>query len=53
MRKEREAAGIEFKAAYFEEYLDPTTGETSYKYGKRDYWADRRTKNWSHLPNLF
>lgn len=53
MRKAREEAGTEYECKYFEEYTDPDSGEKGYRYGKRDYWADRKNKNWSHLEDIF
>jgi len=44
--------GITHKAQYFELFEDPETGESMYKVA-RDYWRDRATKNWSHLPDLY
>jgi hypothetical protein len=52
MRKEREQSGHEYKSSYFEEYVDPDTGEKGYKL-VRDYWEDRKKGDWSHLENLF
>ena len=51
-RKEKETLGEHYYAKYFEEYEDPESGEKGYKY-VRDYWADRKNKNWAHLENLF
>jgi hypothetical protein len=53
MRKDNEEAGVEYVAKYFEEYTDPETGERGYKYGRRDYWADRKKGDWAHLDDLF
>lgn len=53
MRKERETAGIEYECKYFEEYTDPDSGEKGYRYGKRDYWTDRKNKDWKHLDDIF
>lgn len=52
LRKERESKGIEYKPKYFEEYVDPDTGEKGYKY-VRDYWEDRRKGDWSHIEDIF
>jgi hypothetical protein len=52
MRKEREQAGIEYKSAYFEEYIDEDTGEKAYKM-VRDYWEDRKRGDWSRLQDIF
>jgi oxysterol-binding protein 1 len=51
-RKKREQERIEWKPNYFEEYIDEETGMTEYKY-IRDYWEDRRKRNWVHMPDLF
>lgn len=53
MRKEREELGQQYEAKYFFEDTDPDTNEKMYKFGKRDYWEDRKSKNWSHLESLF
>jgi hypothetical protein len=47
-----EANGWMYRAKYFEETVDEDTGENSYKY-IRDYWADRKNKNWAHMDDLF
>lgn len=52
MRKEKEQKGIIYQPKYFTEYEDPDTKEKGYKFS-RDYWADRKTQNWSHLEDLF
>jgi hypothetical protein len=53
MRKDREIQGIEYKAKYFEEYVDEDSKEKGgYKY-VRDYWEDRRKGDWSHMDDLF
>jgi len=52
MRKDREMRGEEFKSRYFEETVDPESGEKYYKY-IRDYWADREKHDWSHLEDIF
>jgi hypothetical protein len=52
MRKDRETQGVEHYAKYFEEYIDPESGEKSYKY-VRDYWEDRKKGDWSHHEDLF
>lgn len=53
MRKEREDNGIKYEPKYFFEATDSDTGEKIYKYGKRDYWEDRKKQNFSHLEDLF
>lgn len=53
MRKEREEKGLTYEPKYFFEDTDPDTGEKMFKYGKRDYWEDRKKQNWSHLEDLF
>jgi hypothetical protein len=52
MRKDKETLGIEHKAKYFEESVDPDSGERYYKY-VRDYWEDRRQGDWKHMEDLF
>lgn len=47
-----ELEGTEYKAVYFEQYVEPLTGEIGYKY-VRNYWEDRKAKNWGHLPDLY
>lgn len=51
-RKEREARGEQYEAKYFQEFVDPVTGEVGYKY-VRDYWEDRKKREWGHLDKLF
>ena len=51
-RKQRERDNIEYKPQYFELFEDPETSEAMWKI-KRDYWKDRRHKNWAHLPDLY
>lgn len=53
MRKEREEKGLTYEPKYFVEAADPDTGEKIYKYGKRDYWEDRKKQDFSHLEDLF
>jgi hypothetical protein len=54
MRKDRESQGEIYQPKYFEKYVDPVTGEEGFKYGGgRDYWTDRKNKNWAHLEDLF
>jgi len=39
---------------YFVKALDEDTQEEVYKYGlNRDYWTDRKNKDWDHLDDLF
>jgi hypothetical protein len=52
MRKEREMRGEEYSSRYFQEAVDPDSGEKYYKY-IRDYWADRDKHDWSHLEDIF
>lgn len=52
MRKLKEQQGIDHKPKYFEEYIDPESGEKGYKY-TRDYWTDRTKANWAHLEDIF
>jgi hypothetical protein len=37
---------------YFRESYDDLSGELVYQYF-RDYWGDRKNKNFSHLPDLY
>ena len=39
---------------YFVKAMDEDTQEEVYKYGlNRDYWTDRKNKDWDHLDDLF
>ena len=39
---------------YFVKVIDEDTGDEVWKYGlKRDYWEDRKNKDWGHLDDLF
>jgi hypothetical protein len=40
------------KAKYFEEYVDPDSKEKGYRYIK-DYWKDRKERNFAHFEDLF
>ena len=53
MRKDREKAKIEYESKYFEEYIDPDSGAKGFRYGKRDYWEDRKNQDWDHLEDIF
>lgn len=53
MRKEKEEKGIKYEPKYFYEDTDPDTGEKIFRYGRRDYWEDRRKQDWKHLEDLF
>ena len=55
LRKWREEnPGNDFVPHYFEKVIDEDTGDEVWKYGlKRDYWEDRRNKDWGHLDDLF
>lgn len=53
MRKNRENQGREYVSKYFETYIDEDSGEKGYRYGIRDYWADRKKGDWSHLEDIF
>jgi len=55
LRKQREEnPGSDFVPHYFVKTLDPDSKEEFFKYGgKRDYWTDRRNKDWDHLDDLF
>ena len=50
--RRKEMEGIIYKSKYFEEYVDPESGEQGYKY-IRDYWTDRKNSDWSHMEDLF
>jgi hypothetical protein len=53
MRKEREEKGIKYEPKYFYEHIDEDTGEKMFKYGKRDYWEDRKKHDFNHLDEIF
>jgi hypothetical protein len=51
-RRDREAAGIEWKPRYFEEEVDEELGETYYKFNGQ-YWKDRETGKLKELERVF
>jgi len=55
LRKWREEnPGHDYKPHYFVKTLDEDSKEEVYKYGlARDYWEDRKNKDWAHLDDLF
>eukprot|EP00354_Favella_ehrenbergii_P007122 CAMPEP_0170458438 /NCGR_PEP_ID=MMETSP0123-20130129/5407_1 /TAXON_ID=182087 /ORGANISM="Favella ehrenbergii, Strain Fehren 1" /LENGTH=75 /DNA_ID=CAMNT_0010722585 /DNA_START=1941 /DNA_END=2168 /DNA_ORIENTATION=- len=55
LRKWREEnPGNEYVPHYFVKVMDEDSKEEVYKYGlNRDYWKDRKTKQWAHLDDLF
>ena len=55
LRKWREEnPGHDFVPHYFVKTLDADSQEQVYKYGlNRDYWQDRKNKQWDHLDDLF
>ena len=53
MRKEKEAAGVDHVPAYFEEYQNPLDNQTYYVYNKKYFELDRKSQDWSKLPDLF
>ena len=50
--KERSDKNIEYVPTYFKEVYDDVTGELIYVYC-RDYWEDRKKKNWGHLMKIY
>jgi hypothetical protein len=52
VRKEREKAGIEYKCKYFEQVLDPISGQMMYKYNGR-YWDKRKNMDYADMPDLY
>lgn len=49
-----ENPGNDFVPHYFVKTMDHDTGEEFFKYGgNRDYWTDRKNKDWAHLDDLF
>ncbi len=55
LRKYREEnPGNDYVPHYFVQVADEDTGEEVFKYGlNRDYWEDRKNKDWGHLDDLF
>jgi len=52
-RKEEEKSGIPFEAKYFTQEVDDDTGDKLWKYGRRDYWEDRKKGDFAHLEDIF
>ena len=50
--KERSDKNVEYVPVYFKEVYDDVTGELIYVYCK-DYWEDRKNKNWGHLMKIY
>lgn len=50
--KERNDKNVDYVPVYFKEVYDDLTGELIYVYCK-DYWEDRKNKNWGHLIKIF
>ena len=55
LRKYREEnPGNDFEPHYFTKTVCADSQEEVYMYGdKRDYWADRKNRDWAHLDDLF
>ena len=55
LRKWREEnPGNDYVPHYFSKTWDEDSQEEIYKYGlNRDYWQDRKKKDWGHLDDLF
>ena len=51
-RKLREKNDEEWVASYFEHVDHEVTGEKMWV-PKRDYWNDRKERNWAHQPDLY
>jgi hypothetical protein len=51
-RKELEKKKQKQKPMYFNETYDDSTGDLIYLY-TRDYWKDRKEKNFSHFPDIY
>jgi len=51
-RRQREAAGEEWKPKWFEKKVDPTTGE-SYWENNQLYWKKRAEQNWAVCDDIF
>lgn len=56
-RKERADNNTEFTPKYFKKIQDPDSKEDYYAYGPthgmRDYWADRRNKDFKHMEDIY
>ena len=53
-RRRREQAGEEWKPKWFEQQVDPTTGEKYWQVkGKDGYWEKRKQGDWSVCDDIF
>ena len=56
-RKHRaENPGNDFQPKYFKKIVDPDSNEEYYAYGIegcRDYWTDRKNKDFAHMEDLY
>ncbi len=52
IRKEKEHAGVEHKPRYFDQTLDPHSGEQLYVFNNK-YWELRQKMDYADMPDLF
>lgn len=52
VRKQREAQGIEWVPRYFNQTIDPISGEKIYEFNNK-YWDMRKKLAYSDLPDLY
>lgn len=53
VRKWRETNNLDYKPAYFVEELNPEDGLMYWKYNHKYFEQDRKSQDWSRLPDLF
>ena len=56
-RKTRADNGTDFEPKYFKKVMDPDSKEEYYAYGPehgmRDYWRDRKEKDFAHMEDIY
>jgi hypothetical protein len=52
VRREREAAGEEWRPRFFQKATHPVTGEPYWEFNG-DYWRRREEKDWSTSDDIF
>ena len=53
VRKYKEKFHIDHKTVYFDEWKNPEDGLIYYRYNGTYFEQDRKTRNWSRLPDLY
>lgn len=52
VRKQREKLGLEYKPKYFNQTIDPHSGENMYQFNST-YWEKRAKLDYSDMPDLY